>query len=779
MAPSIGNNRPAGSPVPQRGNRARPVVVPAIPLPYLQHQRRTPVVPAPPKPAPAQEEVVLTRPSEEPNSLSPVPAANQFNVMRGNVVQAPPTPEAVDAAARMAALNFAGTLDAQPAYYANGYPQGMAFTPFSSLALCSFSRATTVDGRHALATPNGPVSDSPPTTVRPSVPATFPLPPSETFAFQPHTFHGALPPGLPHLPPAQYHGLHQPHMSNGTVHFGSLESNSTSPTPNSAGIFPAPALPYMGAPPPNEWDRSYGPFPGGVNGFPAMPSGFGASSPPSFHGSQSSLHNEENGYPQNPALNGQSPYGVAPAHNHRRMGPPGFLSIDPRQAQGIFGQVQQGFGDGEFADCELRIQFKVDPDWSPAEVANRTAEQDAFSFLGHRLILGQSGKLQALFRQKTPPRTTRTQHYHLELADPYVTSGSVYVAFGAMYGLRLEDVPVATNDARGRGRALDGAIALVAIGDLLDLPYVSVHGVAQAARLVDWANIDKALTFCLGGAANLHLSSPKEPPVVLPCSEAVFKYGKGFGEHIRELLLGLMEFIVQNFPANFALDTAVADASYGRIRLTPLSTPKTTPARLHDVSVKEGAESNGAANQAGPERRPPTQRYAKHRLAHIRFGDVSPPAGEIGDAAQAVDEGPVQDRIPSPAPSPTDPVPSEPVDTVLSRILLSLPIDFLRYVMEHPQLRGPSAWVTPDARHSILHDVVGERETRRLRAVAKVRAAEVQDHDSILMRLEAEWPPTPSHGADADVLGWKEEVVPGPRAIHGWQPLAAAAGGTR
>jgi len=762
-------------------------VVPAIPLHYLQRQHQATIVPPPTSHVAVQKHSVPTKVSDElSNGSKPVPTAshatgsnnhNGNNILAHSGLVMPtsfvPGDHVDNAVAQMGPLNDFGATGSYSGYNSSSQKQGMAATPAHHSASGTFPHPTVEGSQAAIPFHNGPSSGSPPVPIPPSFPNNFPLPPSDTFAYPPNPVSGAPPPGLPQPPRFPYHGLHQAHPSNGTVNFGALESNSTSPTPNSAGIFPPPGLPYMGIPRLNEWDRPYGPFPGAVNGFPPMTPGFGTSSPHSFHGSQSSLPNEENGFPRNPALNGQSPYGVTPALDARRMGPPSFLSIDPRQAQGVFGQVELSFGDAEFADCEIKIQLDAPPTQSRADGAKRGDEQNAFSFLGHRLVLGQSPQLQKLFRQSSPAWTGRVPQYQLSLTDPYFTSGSVHVAFGAMYGLRLQDIPLGTNDAAGRGRALDEAIALVAIGNFLDLTYVSIHGVSQSVRLVDWANIDKALTFCLGGAANLHIASPNDPPVILPCVEAIFKYGKGFGEHIREFLIGLMEFVVQNFPANFVLDTTVPDASYGRIRLTPLPT---TPARLHSGSVDGAVEINGETKAASPEGRPPSQRGAVHRLAHIQFGDLSPAAAN-GDEQQPRDENTTREHGPSEVSRPAAPLPGDSVSAVLSQILLSLPLDYLRYVMEHPHLRSPSGWMMPEVRLRVLRDVVGERERRRLRAVGEVQTEQVQDYDATLARLQAERPPTPSHGADADVMGWKEKVAPGPRTIHEWQPLSAAGGG--
>src|SRR5512142_2313336 len=77
MAPSYGNNRATGSPVPQRGNSARPSIVPAIPLPYLQHQRRAPTLPTLPQTtqhAQAQDNFALAKTSEGPSGV-PLPMA--------------------------------------------------------------------------------------------------------------------------------------------------------------------------------------------------------------------------------------------------------------------------------------------------------------------------------------------------------------------------------------------------------------------------------------------------------------------------------------------------------------------------------------------------------------------------------------------------------------------------------------------------------------------------------------------------------------------------------
>jgi len=114
----------------------------------------------------------------------------------------------------------------------------------------------------------------------------------------------------------------------------------------------------------------------------------------------------------------------------------------------------------------------------------------------------------------------------------------------------------------------------------------------------------------------------------------------------------------------------------------------------------------------------------------------------------------------------------------LSQILLNLPFDYLKYVLEHPDLAEPAGWLPLDDRRRIIHDVIAERETRRLRAVDEMRAKRTQNWGSVLARLESHDTTIPGPGDEYDVLGWKEEVVAvgngSPCIVHEWSPLKAA-----
>ncbi|KAK3360834.1 hypothetical protein B0T24DRAFT_685257 [Lasiosphaeria ovina] len=85
--------------------------------------------------------------------------------------------------------------------------------------------------------------------------------------------------------------------------------------------------------------------------------------------------------------------------------------------------------------------------------------------------------------------------------------------------------------------------------------------------------------------------------------------------------------------------------------------------------------------------------YNPRLSSQIKFGDISPPNrnGHVPhDAAvgpEAVKKG---NRMPSPN------------DTILSRILLNLPFDLLKRVLEHPQLAKPSGELSIPARASCV-----------------------------------------------------------------------------
>ncbi|RKF79209.1 hypothetical protein GcM3_057003 [Golovinomyces cichoracearum] len=154
-----------------------------------------------------------------------------------------------------------------------------------------------------------------------------------------------------------------------------------------------------------------------------------------------------------------------------------------------------------------------------------------------------------------------------------------------------------------------------------------------------------------------------------------------YGPCVNIIIVKVIEFVCHNFPANFQLNTTVSEAAFDL--------------RLPKILDQQSSSKN-------------------YRLSQIKFGDH-------------LTEGSKQLRIHH---SPT---------VILSRILISLPWELLRYIFESSRLGDNLR--SPILRHQILSSVVLEREKRRI----KVFESHVPNSERI---KNQRW----------GVVGWKEEV---------------------
>jgi hypothetical protein len=143
------------------------------------------------------------------------------------------------------------------------------------------------------------------------------------------------------------------------------------------------------------------------------------------------------------------------------------------------------------------------------------------------------------------------------------------------------------------------------------------------------------------------------------------------------------------------------------------------------------------------------------RLSQIKFGDISP--DEKGNAIPETSDKPPSRRAPTAN------------DTILSRILLNLPFELLKRILEHPHLAKLGGDLNPSFRLSIITDIVAERESRRLRALEKADP-QLRAYQERVENAAA--PVVVGHMDDFWVnnMGFKEEVFPGdlPYLVHTW-----------
>lgn len=600
-------------------------------------------------------------------------------------------------------------------------------------------------------------------------------------------------PGMPARGPPAGRGPSAGGSAAGNMVFGGpQDSNKTSPAPHSGGMFPPPHMgphqPYNSAP------FDWGPFPppamAANNGYPPMAPAFHPPSPQGFHGSQSSMHAEENGGSFGMLPNGVNaghvnPNGIPPPARPIRPMPP-IVTPDPKHRTGVLKHLQDTYSIQEFADCRIEFRFTTDPARS-------------FVFEGHRAILANSPTLLQLFRQQPSQGQGRLVEHVLTVADPYVTIESLQEGLRAMYGHPMRDTAIRGQDGQVVfDLGLSGALAFLSTGILLGVPYICQHALGAADFFICWGNVEKALDYCLSGAINLHV--PAMDGSLSPlCPEAAFKHGAPADELIRSLMQLVSVYISVNMPARFVVDPTVqAPAGYARFPFLEPPSASSAPAIAHGSSGRNPLDHFA---QQGPGGR----RSADPRLSQIRFGDLSPPTAN-GDVNVAVNSTVPVDHRNDGAPaitehlyfnlnyldwSPLSPPSRKPIALdspdidrpsrddlrpILSRILLNLPHDYLHFVLTHVWIGSSETGLQMpyDERFDLMQDVVAKREVQRRKALDEVMTKRPKGWESILARLECEVPfpyPGPRDGV-GDVLGWAESVPPNCLRIRrNWTPI--------
>ncbi|RBQ69855.1 hypothetical protein FVER53590_01839 [Fusarium verticillioides] len=549
---------------------------------------------------------------------------------------------------------------------------------------------------------------------------------------------------LPNGPP-----MHQPHHSNGSIHFGAFHgSTSSSPAPPSGGIAPPPGMtgldgrPYMapganGFPPMMPYGAeqvpattfdnygrptmAYGP----PDSYPIFPSNFGPPTPHSYHDSQASGPPDDgsvyNQFSAAPARNGvpapeetqspNQPGRMFGGPEYPRMmpnaGPPPHMMPSMEGAEGLIGHLVQQFSTPEFADCVLELRY-ADERAPPVRIP------------GHRVVLSRSIELaNAIAKQPRPdPNVPSLPTILLETKSKWIRSAPFYMAIHCLYGFPLLD-PAAEGmkqtaaDYKQLIDRFEFALSYAAAGHLLRWDPFMRRGCEVAVQFLNWQTVEKALEFALEDHRD-------------EGSYDVFKYGDGS----RVILNEIVSFIARNTNPTFKIDTSVTDtSSYARLPQTALtsnaSTRKLSPPPIARGTSVHLGKGKGRLSQ---------------QISGIQFGDLSLTDGKVSPASDA--SGGSQQRT--------------PLNAVLSRILLNLPFETLKALLEAATNKA-NGWQNAEAIYRVVKDTVAERERRRLQIVELVKTQQVTAWAVITQQLSS---PEPRYVGLWSALGWREEILP-------------------
>ncbi|KAL2144021.1 hypothetical protein VTI28DRAFT_9703 [Corynascus sepedonium] len=713
MAPVNGGAGKPAKPAARGSNRP---IVPVLPLNYPQRPINKQLS------APA---VVSSSPNKAPNGVRPaeqkpvshVPRKSQEQQLNGNSTESL-------SSAKVPAVTTPATASALDGAKAD--PAGTATSDDNDKDTPTIS--STVPDRRNLS----PTRHRPPGIANPAV--------------EPMSTSGPVPEGpimAPHSAYMNRPAFHQPHPSNGSLVFNAFhDSNASSPAPRpggGGGFAPPPGLVPYPPPPVDGYGRPMLVSPA-VDGFPPNPINHaGPATPHSFHGSQSSVQAEDHGFSHYPAVNGtprrppasagqgaMPPLGMNPAMNGTGHPGPGSISA----FQGIRDQdealsfLRHGISDNTFNDCMLEVRFTDSP-----EFQDHPGYRQLHRVLrtpGHRFVLSRSPMLAGVMKaQGTAPGGV----IFLEANDEYMRSDIFWYSLRTLYGWSLADGILPTElHLRDAKDDLKTALSYIATARYLQLPWVHSVAVHRASRLIYWNTIELAVKF----VSQIGAITPRND---------------GFG--VSELQEQVLSFIAHNFPSDFSLDVNAGDYGFPRFPASS-STPRNPNAPQIANGTSGGIHSRQpSTTQAQMPRNPRVS--SNLRLSQIKFGDISP--SKNGQSPRAL----------------------TPNDSLFSRIVLNLPFELLKPILEHPHLGKLSGELSPAARQSIITDIIVERELRRQRAL------ESADPQLRVYQERVENATGPLVVASVDDfwtnnMGFKEEVFPGdlPYLVHTWsQPTSS------
>lgn len=351
------------------------------------------------------------------------------------------------------------------------------------------------------------------------------------------------------------------------------------------------------------------------------------------------------------------------------------------------------FNTREQADCCLRI-------------SHEGQRFEILEFFVHGLLIDQSPLIRNL-RRSTTSWENGLAILQIQTRDRFITLEAIETTLLFCYGKPINDfngLPKAITPSKSSVEVsvswMENALAVAAAGHLFHLGAVISRGLQVASTILNWGNIERALSFTLDGGLEPVLdfdrvltnttasSSPFGDAVTAvatpsPGSSENFEAGasmecdassdcpsRSYSPSANDFLRHCLDFIVSEFPQFWELDTTAK----------PLAEIDRLP-----------------ANEAN--RSPQT----KSRLSMIQFGDHPSEKQRQGDA-----------------------------DIALSSLLLSISYPLLVYILNR---------LNETLRNSIINPIVDERERRRHKAL-KLESVSCGQHQM--------------SGEDWAQLGWEE-----------------------
>ncbi len=218
------------------------------------------------------------------------------------------------------------------------------------------------------------------------------------------------------------------------------------------------------------------------------------------------------------------------------------------------------FNNPAFADCELYISH-VSHRFEPAVVSL------------HSLLIAQNPKLHALLQGAEMREDGKKQmllNVNDEYAEPAALKAAVRVCYGERHSLYTGYPGDLTSEPEVSNAWMKNALAFAAAGHLLEMTGVAHRGEQIASMVLNWDNLQQALSFAMDSRVQRAWGSPTSS-ASFPCNAS-------------ELLLSCLYFIVSNVAASIRLDfTAKSLSSIDRLPTIPESETPSSKARLSRI----------------------------------------------------------------------------------------------------------------------------------------------------------------------------------------------------
>ena len=266
----------------------------------------------------------------------------------------------------------------------------------------------------------------------------------------------------------------------------------------------------------------------------------------------------------------------------------------------------QHFNSPRYADCRVRISVPTRP-------------QEGYDLLLHSILLTYSPLLASKLAS-SEPSSDGIRLVSLDASEKFITPDAIESALFTCYGRPLchfigTTPDVAVTNSQDSATWMNNALAFAAAGQLLELPAVVARGLQISIRILNWDNVETALSFALYGQAKLHtkdadntleskrLYSDHDDIVSNNSSIAQQPGVDNISPNTESLVASCLQMIVNQYPKDWRLDASAPSlSSLNRLPETREKRRKTTKPQLSrirfgDLSPSEPAETHKPTEQ--------------------------------------------------------------------------------------------------------------------------------------------------------------------------------------